>query len=162
METMFKPLKIKERLEVLSQEVNKKIKFLSSDTLTFFGNIDKDLTPGVLETLVFYYPEYKINVVGNVDISTLDLEEIPVRFNTIVGCFNCGYNKLKTLKNSPIYVKGTYNCCFNNLKDFMGAPKVIGRDFNGFGNHSLESEVGKPNKIGRLYVLDLEDVFKTM
>lgn len=71
---------------------------------------------------------YKINsnltvdVNWSVDISNKNLEEIPVKFRFINGDFECSYNKLTSLKNSPDKVNGIFYCDNNKLTSLEHAP----------------------------------------
>lgn len=49
-----------------------------------------------------------VDVNGDVDLSNLDLSEIPVPFGEVTGSFHCDNNKLIDLKNIPIKVGGDF------------------------------------------------------
>jgi len=61
----------------------------------------------------------EVDVDGNVNISSMNLTEIPVKFGIVEGYFRCSHNKLTTLKNCPTSVGGSFYCEGNNLKDYF-------------------------------------------
>ena len=74
---------------------------------------------------------YVIHVQGNVDLSYKNLEKIPYPFGDVFGKFDCGFNKLTSLENSPWYVSGSFWCNGNKLTSLEGAmvtPGVIGNN----------------------------------
>ena len=60
-------------------------------------------------------PDGSIDVLGDVYLCGKNLTELPLRFNKVTGCFDCGDNKLTTLKGSPKWVGGYFNCSSNQL-----------------------------------------------
>lgn len=75
-----------------------------------------------------------VNVKENVDLSTLDLTKLPIRFGTVGGFFFCDDNKLTSLEGAPEKVGGYFSCADNKLTSLKGAPKVVGGDFYCFDN----------------------------
>jgi len=49
-------------------------------------------------------PNGEVDVDGAVDMSGMQLTEIPVKFGRVNGNFHCYYNNLTTLKNCPDYM----------------------------------------------------------
>ena len=76
-----------------------------------------------------YIGEY-INVKENVDLESLNLTKLPIRFGTVGGNFYCGDNKLTSLEGAPKVVDGAF-CCNDNyyLTSIKGAPTEIGKNF---------------------------------
>ncbi len=66
------------------------------------------------------------------------------------GYFECGRNKLKSLKGAPQKVSGYFGCEKNNLTSLEGAPKEVGGEFNCEGNN-LTSLEGAPQKVGGVF-----------
>jgi len=60
---------------------------------------------------------YKIKVEGEVDLSGLKLNSIPVVFEYVKDNFDCSENQLTTLTNSPKRVGGDF-ICNDNKKSF--------------------------------------------
>jgi hypothetical protein len=56
-----------------------------------------------------------VDVDGHIEIYDMKLTEIPVKFGRVNGYFNCGYNKLTTLKNCPDSVGSWFSCNNNNI-----------------------------------------------
>ncbi|MCQ2209738.1 MAG: hypothetical protein MJZ34_05550 [Paludibacteraceae bacterium] len=120
----------------------------------------------------FNYKKYigkDVVVNGNVNLSSLGLTELPnINFISVKGTFDCSYNKLKNLKNSPRkvgnfwafknkleslegatdIVEYDFTCSNNNLKTLEGSPKTIKGSFN-CTNNQLTSLIGAPEFIGQ-------------
>ena len=64
-----------------------------------------------------------VDVQGNVDMSGLNLTEIPVKFGNVSHRFDCINNKLTTLKNCPDYCE-IFNCSYNNLTTIDFIPNI--------------------------------------
>ena len=75
-------------------------------------------------------PDGSIDVNGDVDLSKMNLTELPLRFNKISGRFWCNSNKLTTLKGSPKEVGIFFTCYDNKLNDLKYAPNRIGSWFD--------------------------------
>lgn len=63
------------------------------------------------------YVGKKVNVRDYVDLSDLDLKEIPITFGEVGGDFDCLDNKLTSLIGCPTEVGRDFNCEYNN-KEF--------------------------------------------
>jgi hypothetical protein len=74
-----------------------------------------------------YYTS-EVNVIRGVDIKNMQLTALPVKFGK-VGWFNCGRNKLTSLKGSPNSVGSDFYCFDNALTSLDGAPQSTGRYF---------------------------------
>ena len=88
---------------------------------------------------------------GHIDLESLYMTELPsfLRNVEVDGEFNCAYNRLKTLKNSPRYathfycmaneltsleggptkVADWYDCRWNKLTNLKGAPRIVDGTF---------------------------------
>ena len=90
--------------------------------------------------------DLSIDVDGDVVISNMFLTKIPIRFNKVNGDFNCSYNNLTDLENSPKYVNGFFNCSFNKIKSLENAPIVVSGHFfciiNSLTDNYCETEIG--------------------
>jgi hypothetical protein len=80
--------------------------------------------------------EGKVDVDGRVDMSKMNLTQIPVKFGKVDGGFNCSRNKLTSLEGCPDYVSGSFLCSENNLTSLEGCPDYVGGDFY-FGVNNL-------------------------
>ena len=87
-----------------------------------------------------------IDVNGDVDLFGIDLTELPLRFNKVTGYFDCGRNRLTSLKGSPRWVGGDFNCHNNKLTSLEFSPDYVGGDFyckyNKLTDNYSESEIG--------------------
>ncbi len=59
-------------------------------------------------------PDGSIDVNGDVDISELALDEIPLKFARVEGYFDCSKNYLTSLEGSPNYVGNGFTCDYRS------------------------------------------------
>ena len=91
---------------------------------------------------------------GNLDLRSMKLTVLPdiLKNVNVGGDFNCGYNDLTSLVNTPKFVSGTFICSQNNLKSLDGAQDTyVGKDFY-CGNNFLTSLRGAPKTVGGDFV----------
>jgi hypothetical protein len=74
----------------------------------------------------------EVDVVGGVEVSNMNLTEIPVKFGKVTGFFDCSNNKLTTLKNCPDFVEGSFWCEKNKLTDYF--KNIKEEDFKYWGS----------------------------
>lgn len=60
-----------------------------------------------------------------VNLTYLNLSNIPIQFNIINGDFICAHNKLTSLKGCPKIVLGKFDCSYNYLTNLNYFPKLI-------------------------------------
>jgi hypothetical protein len=85
-----------------------------------------------------------IDVDGPVDLRNRNLEQLPLKFRTVKGYFDCSHNKLTSLIGAPKTVLKNFFVCNNNLlTDLKGAPQEVETDFI-CSNNLLESLEGCP------------------
>ena len=70
-----------------------------------------------------------VNVDGHVSLWSMGLTELPLKFGTVTGDFDCDWNKLTTLEGCPNRVGGDFECSDNNLTSLVGCPKSVGGSF---------------------------------
>ena len=88
----------------------------------------------------------KVNVRGDVDLSNLNLKEIPITFGKVGGNFDCSINELTSLKSCPSEVNGDFDCSNNKLISLKGCPSIIKQRF--YCEHNeLMSLVGCPSEV---------------
>ena len=94
-------------------------------------------------------PDGSIDVNGNVSLSWCELTELPLTFNKVTGYFNCIYNDLTSLKNSPNIDDNTYFLCSDNkLTNLIGVPSIFGdKCALECNNNKLTSLEGAPREI---------------
>jgi len=100
-----------------------------------------------------------IDVKDNVCLCHKSLTSIPVQFGVVHGDFDCSFNRLKTLKGSPKFVKGNFNCSNNLLVSLYGAPQYVEGSFYCHDNQltSLNNITKKIN--GILYCYNNKKIF---
>ncbi len=127
--SVFKPLRIKERLEPKRKElVDKGIIVVDESTkvLTFKGYMEYKK----YFILYTFYKNYIVDVNGSVNLHGKNLSSIDIQFNNVRGFFDCNNNKLTSLHNCPKIASGGFYCNNNKLTSLEGCPKTIGRDFS--------------------------------
>ena len=92
-------------------------------------------------------PDGSIDVNGRVDLSDKGLVEIPILFNRVSRDFDCGFNKLTSLKGSPRWIGGNFECDHNRLTSLEFSPDYVGSGFF-CGNNDLTDLVGSPKEVG--------------
>jgi hypothetical protein len=88
-------------------------------------------------------PDETVDVDGNVDISRMDLDKLPLKFGKVSGHFFCTNNKLTGLEGAPRYVGRDFCCNYNKITSLEGAPIEVGGDFSCY-NNKLTSLEGAP------------------
>lgn len=84
-----------------------------------------------------------VDVGGGVNLSNLNLSDIPVKFGKVKGFFDCSNNELTHLSFAPHCVEHHFNCGNNNLTTLMGGPQsVIGNYF--CYRNNLTNLIGSP------------------
>lgn len=98
--------------------------------------------------------DQSIDVDGDVWISNVGIQQLPVSFNKVTGSFYISENGLTTLKGSPKWVGGNFSCFNNRLKTLQYSPIYIGSHFN-CRNNSIKSIFGGPREVvGNFYCDD--------
>ena len=97
-----------------------------------------------------------IDVDGNVNLSYIGLTELPLTFNKVTGYFDCGKNRLTSLKGSPKWVGGFFYCDNNQLTSLEFSPEYVGGwfscEFNDLIDNYCGTEIG-----GRFYTTLKQD-----
>jgi hypothetical protein len=70
------------------------------------------------------------NIAGSVDLSNLELDEIPFNFKNVTGNFIISGNNLRSLKGSPQIVGGNYVVSGNELEDLEGSPYTVMKSYD--------------------------------
>ncbi len=90
-----------------------------------------------------------IDVDGNVDLSYMELTEIPLKFNRVSGNFWINDNNMTSLEGCPKEVGKWFSCSNNNLTSLERSPIELGGSFwcNGNKLTSLEGYNGEYDKL---------------
>ena len=70
-----------------------------------------------------------IDVDGNVSLRLKRLGRLPLKFNKVIGYFECSDNQLTSLEHCPSVVGGDFECSDNQLTSLKYCPSVVGGDF---------------------------------
>lgn len=65
-----------------------------------------------------------VNVNGGVNLSNLNLTEIPIKFGKINGNFLCNRNKLTSMNGFPKEVTGSIDCSNNKIENLRGSGTI--------------------------------------
>lgn len=90
-----------------------------------------------------------VDVHDSVNLGSKRLKNIPIRFGTVKGSFNCSHNKLTSLEGSPIKSK-TFDCSYNDLETLLHCPSEIENYFDCSYN-ALTSLQHGPKHVGDFY-----------
>lgn len=95
-------------------------------------------------------PDYSVDVKGSVDIREMGLSSLPVKFRNIEGDFDCSYNNLKNLVNSPDTISGLFDCSLNSIYTLIGGPRVV---MGGYycSDNKLTDLQGFPEKVYEVF-----------
>ena len=88
-----------------------------------------------------------VNVNGDVKLYDKGLTNIPIQFGIVTGNFDCSWNKLKSLKGSPIKVLRNFDCNGNKLTSLEGGPVEVGGSYY-CSRNKLTSLEGGPKELG--------------
>ena len=95
-----------------------------------------------------------VDVDGSVYLDYCKLTELPLKFGTVTGWFNCSRNLLTTLEGSPKVVYGSFTCNNNRLTSLEEGPENVGFEFVCSMN-KLTTLKGCPIKVtGNFYCYD--------
>lgn len=90
-----------------------------------------------------------IDVVGDVNLSNYNIENIPLKINKLNGDFYIGWsNILKSLEGSPNEISGDFFASGLNITDLKGCPEKVGGNFDIANNKKLTSLEGGPKWVG--------------
>lgn len=101
----------------------------------------------------------EVDVDGDVNISYMDIEDIPsfIRFGVVKGDFYCYNNKLTSLKGAPKEVSGGFDCSYNKLTSLEESPERVGWSFN-CSDNNLKDLKGSPEKVRGFFDCSFNDL----
>ena len=70
-------------------------------------------------------PDGSIDVNGDVRLTYMGFDKLPLKFNRVNGNFMCARNRLTSLEGSPKYVDGFFDCANNQLENLECSPKEV-------------------------------------
>ncbi len=86
---------------------------------------------------------FVVNVSRDVRLDSLELTEIPVKFNRVDGGFYITRNRLTSLYGAPDKVGGSFSCDYNNLSSLEYGPQQVFDRYSCYDN-KLISLKGSP------------------
>lgn len=93
-------------------------------------------------------PDGRYDFSGNVDLTGLDLTELPQTFfGRVNGNFDCSGNQLTSLRGAPQCVAGSFLCSYNHLSTLEGSPRYISHNLH-CEHNPFFSLKGAPRYIG--------------
>lgn len=105
--------------------------------------------------------DYSINVYQNVVLDNFIGDELPIKFNKVIGYFSCNKSNIKSFKNFPNFIE--YNIYFqgNIIENFQGFPKTVkGRIV--LWNSTIKSLDGYNGSIKRLNMEDKDKLIRKL
>ena len=96
-----------------------------------------------------------VDVVGDFDCGQERLKTLSgVKFGKVSGDFDCRNNQLTSLEGAPLEVGGYFECERNQLTSLEGAPQEVRGIFSCEKNR-LTTLKGAPQKVGEHFVCDV-------
>jgi len=117
-----------------------KIVYSKSMIEEFMGDL------GFLRDQFRIHEDLSVDAYAPVNMTYKKLFKIPFKFNLCTSDFNCSFNKLLNLTNSPRTIHGNFNCSFNYLTDLVDGPRLISKAYN-CSNNKISSLKGSPLKV---------------
>lgn len=118
-------------------------------THTFVRYFHTNLAKGADGRIREWIHNGKISVPGDCSLKqTNKISQLPIKFDIVIGRFDCKNNNLTTLEGSPIEVN-TMICSNNKLTSLIGAPERVNNLFSCYKN-PLKSLDGLPKFIRRI------------
>ncbi len=77
-----------------------------------------------------FHKDGTLDVNGDVDLSEMNLTQLPFKFGKVTGDFNCSYNELSSTENMPRIVGGSFYCYHNPITSLIGGPEEVGWDYS--------------------------------
>ena len=91
-------------------------------------------------------PDGSVDVDGDVSLSRLGFEKLPLKFGLVTGYFDCLNNQLTTLEGAPTSVGEHFDCNYNQLTNLEHFPEVVGESIYMTKNY-LTSLEGLPKEV---------------
>lgn len=121
------------------------------DNINIYKNKEKIMeflnSIGLEKDHIKFNSDNSVDVYTAINIKNQNLNKIPIKFGTCYSDFNCSYNMLTTLENSPRAVHGNFDCSYNKLYDLKGGPTRVYRLYN-CSHNDIQTLIGGPNSVG--------------
>ncbi len=104
---------------------------------------------------------YSINVYQNVVLDNFIGDELPIKFNKVIGYFSCNKSNIKSFKNFPNFIEENIYLQGNIIENFHGFPKKVkGRIF--LWGSTIKSLDGYNGSVKRLNIEDKEKLIRKL
>jgi hypothetical protein len=100
--------------------------------------------------------DYTVDVIEDVEIR-MSLDNLPVKFDCVMGDFDVSTCGLLTLQGCPEVVGGNFLCTNNMLDDLRMGPKEVGGNYD-VRQSTLKSLEGAPEKIKGDFLCGFNDL----
>ena len=135
--------KFKEQLRIIEEAL---LKPMSDERLHEVENEKIKVLVDEIKKHAILNSDGTYDVDREIDLSYMNLTELPMQFGKVNGDFDCSHNILTSLKNAPIEVSETFNCSSNELTTLKGSPNIVGDIFYCVQN-KLTSLEGAPKEV---------------
>jgi hypothetical protein len=97
-----------------------------------------------------------LDINGDLDLSSMGLTKLPLKFNRVSGDFYCDDNQLTSLLGSPQEVGNLFSCTENKLTSLEGCPKKV-KVFNCHNNKLVNLDGSPKGELDDFYC-DFNDI----
>lgn len=97
--------------------------------------------------------DFTVDVKGLVDLSNLDITEIPIQFGKVTGSFHCTHTKLTSLKGCPDIVGGGFYSSNTDITSLEYGPSEVGSDYWCY-KCNLTTLKFVPKKVGGAFIFN--------
>jgi hypothetical protein len=156
---------IRDKWDYIALQLQKRNKIYWDKLDKSYRTLPEELNVPDLANISFKPPvrpipnSWKLNNDGTYDVNSdgVDLNvfkqfinddgKLTIKFNKVIGSFNCAKLDLTSLEGCPKEVDGDFWCNDNKLTSLEGAPEKVGRDFH-CSHNKLTSLKGCPKEVG--------------
>ncbi len=105
--------------------------------------------------------DYSINVYQNVVLDNFIGDELPIKFNKVIGYFSCNKSNIKSFKNFPNFIEENIYFQGNIIENFHGFPKIVNGRIVLWGS-IIKSLDGYNGSVKRLNIEDKEKLIRKL
>jgi len=98
-----------------------------------------------------------VDVDGSVQLFGKRFTELPLKFGSVTGNFDCSDISLTTLEGSPHTVGGGFLCYMNKLTSLEHSPVKVGENFD-VERNQITSLIGCPKSIGDEFIIEQNNI----
>ena len=101
----------------------------------------------------------RVNVDGDVNLSSKGLTKLPLNFGVVTGDFSCDSNQLTSLEGCPSEVTGDFVCRSNQLTTLECGPNSVGGGFS-CSDNQLTTLEGCPSSVGNVFYCSNNPIYE--